>query len=77
VVEELLPGVVSLVAEVDVDERVVLRLDGLLDECHTGQLWSPASFFDVAAGTGANDVFPDGFSAHASRYDVVERKLAG
>ena len=34
VVEELFPAFVSLVAEVDVDERVVAGLDGLFDELH-------------------------------------------
>ena len=77
VVEELLPRAVSLVAEVDMDEGVVLWLEGLLDEGHVGLFWGSASFPDVAAGTGADDVFPGGFSSYAPRDYVVERKLAG
>ena len=35
-VEELFPAFVALVAEMDVDERVVQGLDGLFDERHAG-----------------------------------------
>jgi len=77
VVEELFPGSVSLVAEVDVDEGIVLWLDGFLDEGHGGLLGRPASLLDVAIGTGADDVIPHRFSAHTPGDDVVERELTG
>ena len=38
-VEELFPALVSLVAEVDVDEGVVAGLDGLFNELHAGKFW--------------------------------------
>ena len=76
-VEELFPGSVSLVAEVDVYERVAFWLDGPLDEGHCGLLGRSASLLDVAIGTGANDVLPHGFSAHTPGDDVVERELTG
>ena len=72
-VEELLPASVTLVAEMNVNERIVLRLDGLLDQLHPGVLWGSAAFFDVAGCAGTNYVFPDRFAAHAPWDYVVER----
>jgi len=59
VVEELFPASVSLVAEVDVDERIVSGPDGFLNKLHPGVFGSLASFFNVAGCAGANDIFPD------------------
>jgi len=36
-----------------------------------------AAFFDVAFGTGTNDIFPNSFATHAARYHMVEGKLTG
>ncbi len=58
-VEELLPAVVTLVAEMNVNEWIVLRLDGLADQLHPCVLWGSAAFFDVAGCAGTNNVFPD------------------
>ena len=58
-VEELLPAAITLVAEMNVNERIVPRLDGLLDQLHPGVLRSPAAFFDVAGCAGTNNIFPD------------------
>ena len=58
-VEELLPASISMVAEVDVDERVVPGPDGLTNELHAGMLWSSAAFFYVALGAGAHYISPD------------------
>jgi hypothetical protein len=73
VVEELLPALVALMAEVDVDEGVVSGPDGLFNKLHPGVFGSSASFFYVALGAGANNIFPGCFAAHASGDDVVER----
>lgn len=75
-VEELFPASVPLVAKVDMDERIVLRLDGFLDERHAGLSWHSPTFPDVARGTSTNDVFPSGFTAESPWDDVVERKFA-
>ncbi len=72
-VEELFPAFVSLVAEMDVDEGVVAGFDGLFDERHAGMFRGLAAFFDVAGGTGTNDVFPGCLAAQAAGDDVVER----
>ncbi len=72
-VEELLPASVSVVAEVDVDKRVVPGPDGLTNKLHAGVLWSSAAFFYVALGAGAHYISPDRFAAHTPGDDVVER----
>ena len=58
VVEELLPASVARLAEVNVDERIVLRLGGIADEGESSLLWSSATFFHVAFGAGADHIFP-------------------
>ena len=72
-VEELFPALVSVVAEVDVDERVVFGLDGFFDERHAGLLRHSAAFLDVTRRTRTNNILPDGFAAQAPRDNVVER----
>ena len=58
-VEGLLPASVSVVAEVDVEERVVPGPDGLSDELHPGAFWSSAAFSDITGCAGTNNIFPD------------------
>jgi len=77
VVEELLPALVSLVAEVDVYEGVFFRFYGSLDEGQASLFWRSATLFDITFGAGADDICPARLSSHTSRNDVVERKLAG
>jgi len=73
VVEELLPASVAGLAKMDVDERVVSGFGRLLDQRQSGLFWGSASFFDVAVGAGADDIFPDRFAAHTAGDNVVER----
>lgn len=77
VVEELLPAFVAGLAEVDADERIVLRLGGLLDKSHSGLFGRPAAFSHVTFGAGADHIFPIRFSAGSFRDNVVEGKLSG
>ena len=72
VVEELLPALVSFVAEVDVDKRVAFWFDGRFDKRHSGLFRRPAAFSDVAVGAGAYDIVPARFAAKTSRDNVVE-----
>ncbi len=72
-VEELFPASVSVVAEVDVDEGVVFRLDRLSNKLHPCVFWSSAAFLDIAGCAGTNNIFPDSFASHTPWYDVVER----
>ena len=72
-VEELLPASVSVVAEVDVYERIVPGPDGFLNKLHPGVFGSSTSFFNVAGCAGTNNIFPDSFTSHTPWYDVVER----
>ncbi len=76
-VEELLPALVAVVTQVDVDERIMLRFNRLFNKLHTGAAGDSAALPDVAGGTCANNIFPRRFAAHGSRDNVVERKLAG
>ena len=57
-VEELLPALVTMVAQVDVDEWVVFGFDGPSNKFHPGELGGPASFLDVAGCAGANNIVP-------------------
>ncbi len=77
VVEELFPASVSLIAEVDVDERVVPGFDWFFYQLHAGMVWTLAALLYVAGRTGTDDVLPCGLAAHASRDDVVQRQLTG
>jgi len=58
VVEELLPASVAWLAEVDADERIVLRLGGETDEGEAGLLWSSATFCHVTFRASANHISP-------------------
>jgi hypothetical protein len=60
-------------AEVDVDEGVVFRLDRLSNKLHPCVFWSSAAFLDIAGCAGAHYIFPDRFTAHTPWDDVVER----
>ncbi len=75
-VEELLPGAVSLVPQVDVDERVVPGPDGLLDQRHAGLFRCLAPLPDVARRACADDIRPNRLAPHTPRNNVVQRKLA-
>lgn len=76
-IQELFPASISLVAEMNVNEGIVLGLDWFLDERHAGLLWHTPTFLDVARGAGTHDVFPRGLAPQSPRDDVVERQLAG
>ena len=71
-VEELFPTSVAVMAEMDVDKGVVSGPNGLFNKLHPGVFGSSASFFNVALGAGANNIFPSCFAAHASGDDVVK-----
>lgn len=57
-VEELLPAFVAGLAEVNADERIVLRLGWFLDKRHSGLFGRPAAFSHVAFGAGADHISP-------------------
>jgi len=75
VVEELLPTAVTLMAQMNVDKWITFWLDGFLDKGQSCLPRGAASLFDVAFGTGANDVLPNRFSADASWDNVVKGQL--
>lgn len=71
-VEELLPATVSLMAEVDMNERIMFWLDRFCDKCQAGLFWALTAFSHVAFRAGANYIAPDRFATHTFRDDVVE-----
>jgi len=72
VVEELLPATVALLAEMDMYEWIVFRLNGLMNKCYTSFFRSSTAFFDVALGAGTNYISPNGFTTHAPGDNMVE-----
>ena len=66
-VEELFPAFVSVVAEMDVDERVVPGLDGLFDEFHAGIFQGFAAFFDIFYASKLACKFLDGVGSFRQR----------
>jgi len=58
VVEELLPAFVAGLAEVNADERIVLRFGGLLDKSEASLFGRAAAFSHVAFGAGADHISP-------------------
>jgi hypothetical protein len=77
VVEKLLPTVVTLMAEMKMDKRIVFRLEWLLDKGQSSLLWRSATLFHVAFRARTNNIFPSGFAAHTPWDNVVKRQLAG
>ena len=59
-------------AQVNVNERVVLGFGGLLNQSQSRLLGRSAAFFHVAVGSGTDDIRPGGFAARAARKDVVK-----
>jgi len=72
VVEELLPASVAGMAEMNVDKRIVPRLEGFSDKRQTGLLRTLAAFFHIAFCARTNNIFPHRFATHTSRNNMVE-----
>jgi len=77
VVEELFPALVSLVPEVDMNERIPLGLERLSDKFHTGPFRSPSPFLSITACTRTYDIRPLGFATHTPGDNMIQRKLTG
>ena len=76
-VKKLLPALVALMAQVDVDERIVFRLDRFFDKPHTGLLRVSAAFFHITSHAGTNNIPPNRFAAHTPGDNVIKRQFAG
>ena len=74
-VEKLLPRRVTIVGELDVDDRITPRLEGFVDQSQTGLLRCTAPLLDVASVTGTDHVLPRRRSVVGSRDDVVEAQF--
>ncbi len=76
-VKELLPTAVALMAQVNMNEHVVFRLDRFLDERHSCLVGSSAALFHIAFCAGTNHIPPNWFAAHTPGDNVVKRQFAG
>ena len=72
-VQELLPRLVALVAQVNADQWIVSWLDGLLNEMHARLLGRSSAFEDITVRACADDISPDCLAPHCSWYHMVER----
>ena len=73
VVEELLPAMIPLMAQVHMNGRITFWFYRLFYKSHTRLSRHFAAFFCIAASTGTDDVFPCRGSSAAFRDYVVER----
>lgn len=71
-VEELLPAVVALMSEVNMDKRIAFWLDRFLYKRKAGLFGGSAAFFHIAFGAGTNHISPDWFAAHTPGNNVVK-----
>jgi len=62
---------------VNVDEGIVLWLEGLSDQRQACPLGRSAAFFDITVRAGTNDILPNRFAANRPGNHVVQRQLAG
>ena len=70
-VEELLPGAVAVVAELDTDDRADLGLEGLDDEFHARIRGYSAELANISLHAAADNVLPGNAAVTAPGYDVV------
>src|SRR5262245_10462404 len=75
IIEERLPRLVLLVAELLGQERTALGLLWLADQRHVCFLRRAATLTDVAVQARTDDVLPGTLPTPAARYNVVERQL--
>ena len=68
----MLPAIMLVQTEIDLDERTPLRTLGLADEMHPCLLWSSIRFECIALDAGANNIFPGGRSPSIARDDVIQ-----
>jgi len=71
-VNEVLPAIVAVQAEVDLHKRPPLWPLGLANEMQIGFLGGVVGLLRVALDAGANDVFPRRRAAAVARNDVVQ-----
>ena len=77
VIQKLLPGTITPVAEVDADHGAALGFHRLGDEMHARLLGRTTPFLDVALDTGTHYVLPGTLAAHVPRNNMIQTQLAG
>ena len=76
-IEELLPASIALVAQMNMDQRVMFRLDRFFEQLHAGNFRSSAALFDIARRTGADNIVPGSLAPHTPGNNMIQRQLAG
>src|SRR5688500_15174652 len=71
----MLPAIVVLSAEINLDEGTPLRPLGLADKMHAGFGRSTVGFAGVTTNAGAHDVFPGSGAATIAWHHVVEIQI--
>jgi hypothetical protein len=74
-VEELLPALVAVVGQMNVDDGVSLGPYGFCDQRHAGLIRRAAALAGVASRAGTNQIFPGRLAPGASRDDMVQRQF--
>jgi hypothetical protein len=74
-VNEVLPTIVPLQAEVDLHERTPFGPFGFADEMHSGFLRRAVGLPRVTLDAGADDVFPSRRTAAVARDDVIQIQI--
>jgi len=71
-IEKVLPTIVVIQAQIDLNEWAPLRPFRLSDEMHPGFLGRSISLLRVARDAGTNDVFPGSWSSAMFGDDVIQ-----
>src|SRR6266545_1790177 len=77
VLQERLPGLVLVQAELLIEHRAALGLFRLADQAQVRLLGRAAALADVAGDAGADDVLPGALAALAPRRHVVQAQFRG
>ena len=71
----MLPAIVLIQAELNLDERTPLRPLRLANQMHARFLWCPICFAGIALDTGANNIFPGRRPAPIPRDYVIQIQI--
>jgi hypothetical protein len=71
----MLPAVMALEAQVDLDERPPLGSLGFSDQVHAGFAWGPIALARIALDARTNNVLPNGRAPAVAGDDVVQVQI--
>lgn len=71
----MLPAIVILRPEIDLDKRPPFRPLGFADKMHPRLRWRPVCLARITRNAGANNIFPGRWSATIARHHMVEIQI--